>query len=138
MVKLVPYNPSTIRVPVYAQISAGLPLEDCPQIGWRDIRKPRGFRETKQYCAVRVNGESLRDAAILSGDFAICWLTPALEFNGQLSAVLVNGGITLKYVFYGSENMVRLEARNPAYLDRWVEADEIGIQAVVVRIERDL
>lgn len=107
-------------------------------MGWRDIRVPRGWKQTKKYCAVQINGESLRDAAILSGDYAICWLTPELEWNGQLAAVLVNGGITLKFVYYGAENRVRLESRNEAYADRWFEADEIGIQAVVVRIERDL
>lgn len=136
--KLLAYMPKTICVPVYAQISAGLPLEDCPQIGWREIRLPRGYRENKQYCAVQINGDSLRDAAILNGDYAICRLTPVLEFDGQLAAVSVGGGITLKFVYFSSGNKVRLESRNAAYADRWFDADDVSIQAVVIRIERDL
>lgn len=131
-------TPHTIVVPVYAQISAGLPLEDTPMIGWREIRVPRGYRETEKYFAVVVNGESLKDAAILKGDIAVCRLTPQVEYNGQLAAVLINGGVTLKFIFYCSDNRVRLESRNQKYSDWWYDADEVGIQAVVVRIERDL
>lgn len=131
-------TPRTIRVPVYSQIAAGLPLEETPMIGWREIRVPRGYRETESYFAVVINGESLKDIGIFKDDIAVCRITPRLDYDGQLAAVLINGGVTLKFVFFCSDNRVRLESRNPAYRDWWCEADEIGVQAVVVRIERDL
>lgn len=135
--KLLPFV-RKIRVPIYAQIAAGGPIDDSPIIGWRVIRAPENAKQTDSFFTVVINGDSLIDAAILNGDLAICRHSRQLDRNGQLAAVLVPGGMVLKYVYFGSENRVRLESRNARYRDLWFDADQIVIQAVVVRIERDM
>ncbi|MGE0133298.1 MAG: LexA family protein [Blastocatellales bacterium] len=135
---LTPFAPIMIRVPVYGQIAAGKPLHESPIVGWRWIRKPKNYKPNWRVCAVYINGNSLVEALIGDGDIAICRLTNELERNGQLAAVLIPEGITLKFCWFEQDGRARLESRNAAYKDRWFEGEDIRIQAVVIRIERDL
>lgn len=135
---LLPYNPEMIRVPVYSQIAAGPPFQETSQIGWRWIRVPRNYRPGQQICAVRIIGESLIEAAILSGDYAICRLTAEIERNGQLAAVLIGEGLTLKYTYFDPRGGVWLRGASTSYVDKYYEPGEAIIQAVVVRVERDM
>jgi repressor LexA len=134
---LTDYDTRSIRVPVYSQASAGKPLADCVFLGWRTIRIPRGYRKEHSYCAVLISGDSLIDEGILDGDYAICRLTSELERNGQLAAVLLADGLVLKHVWFEGRR-VRLQSRNRKYNDRVLSVEEVTIQGLVVRIERDL
>lgn len=103
-------KPSLIRVPLFAQIAAGNPFQDCFQIG----------------------------SAIVNGDVAICRFTTQLERNGQLAAVLIGDGLTLKYVHVETSGGCWLRAANPRFPDRFFLPGEAMIQAVALTIERDL
>lgn len=131
-------KPKLIRVPLFAQIAAGNPFQDCFQIGWRWIHPPRNYRPGHELCAVQINGDSLIGSAIVNGDVAICRLTPELERNGQLAAVLIGDGLTLKYVHVETNGGVWLRAANPLFPDRFFLPGEATIQAIVMMIERDL
>lgn len=98
---------------------------------------PANYHPGQRICAVQIIGESLIAAAILSGDFAICRITSELDFNGQLAAVLIRDGLTLKYVHFEMNGGVWLRAANKNYVDRYFEPGEALVQAVVVRTERD-
>lgn len=127
-----------ICVPVFASIAAGYSLSESSCIGYRWIAKPIGFRKGYQLCAVRVYGDSLINAAIISGDYAICRLTSQVERNGQLAAVLIGDGLTLKYVHFEGDGGLWLRAANPRVQDRYFSPGEAFIQATVLTIERDL
>jgi len=135
-------KPQLIRVPVFAQIAAGYPFNSFDEslcIGWRWIPPPRNYRRGHRLCAVRVFGDSLRESAILTGDYAICRLSTELDFNGQLAAVLIaNEGLTLKYAHCERNGVLRLRAANPRFKERYFQPGEAFVQAVVMTIERDL
>ncbi len=131
------YDRRTIRVPVYGQIAAGRPLDDASIIGWRDIRRPRDYHPSHRYCAVLVNGTSLTNDGILHGDYAILRLQPKLNYPGQLAAVFVPEGLTLKYC-HPDGSGIRLEGASLTYVPQWFSADDVKVQAIVIRIERDL
>ena len=137
-VSLIPYDPVMIRVPVYSQIAAGAPFHETSRIGWRWIRVPKNYRPSQQICAVQVVGDSLIGEAILTGDFAICRITPELERNGQLAAVLIGDGLTLKFTYFDPRGGVWLRGASVNYKDQYYEPGEAAVQAVVVRIERDM
>lgn len=127
-----------IRVPVYSQVSAGKPFSETARIGWRWIRVPKNYRPGQQICAVRIVGNSLIEDAILTGDYAICRITSELERNGQLAAVLIAEGLTLKYAHFDPRGGVWLRGASKHYRDTYYEPGEASIQAIVIRIERDL
>lgn len=131
-------KPQLIRVPLFAQIAAGNPFVDCFQIGWRWIHPPRNYRLGQELCAVQIIGDSLVGSAIVNGDVAICHLTPELDKNGQLAAVLIADGLTLKYVHFEANGGLWLRAANPRFPDRYCLPGEACVQAVVMTIERDL
>lgn len=131
-------RPQLIRVPVYSQIAAGTPFYDTNCIGHRWIPIPKGYRKGHRLCAVRVYGDSLVNAAIISGDYAICRLTSEVERNGQLAAVMIQEGLTLKYVHVETSGGLWLRAANPRVKDRYFSPGEAFVQAVVMTIERDL
>jgi len=136
-VTLTLYDARTIRVPVYGQIAAGKPLDDSPIIGWRQIRRPRDYKPGQRYCAVIVNGVSLQNAGILNGDHAILRMQRTINRTGQLAAILLPDGLTLKYIYPDGAG-VRLEGASLSYRPQWYPADDVSIQAIVIRIERDL
>lgn len=130
-------QPRWLRVPLYNQIAAGLPLAESEQIGTRMIRVPDGYRPGDRLIAVRLNGESLKEAGIYNGDFAIVKLTNRLTRNGELCAVLTLNGLMLKYVWLEPGGTVRLVSRNRRYADIVLPVDDVQVQGVVVRIEKD-
>lgn len=56
---------------------------------------------------------------------------------GQLAAILLPDGLTLKYCFPDGSG-VRLEGAHLSYHPQWYPAEDVSIQAIVIRIERDL
>lgn len=131
------YDWRTIRVPVYAQVSAGRPLDDSPIIGWREIRRPRNYSPNHKYCAMIINGNSLEDNGILSGDYAIVRLTNRLERVGQLCVVLTPDGLTLKYVHPLPNGEIQLAGASRLFTPLLYRIDETSLQGIVVRTERD-
>ena len=123
------------RVPLYGQISAGLPLNGLELIGSYHTRLPR--RPRARFAAVRINGDSLIEAQIFDGQIAVIELTPELQFNGQLAAVLTPEGLTLKHCWFEG-HLVRLLACNRRYRPQLWPVEEVTVQGFVVRIEKDL
>ena len=127
----------SIRIPVIGQISAGGPIETLPVIGYRTIRKPTHYGASQRYFATRIVGESLRDDAIRSGDIAICRFANSVT-NGKLAAVLLNGGVTMKYFYQDPDGTIWLEGAHPDYPAKSYRPEDVQVQAQVIRIERDL
>lgn len=113
---LKPVLPSSI--PILGSIAAGNPklaLEDC--IGTLDdIRELK--LEPGRY-ALTVRGDSMKDAGILDGDYAIIQ-TDVPVHNGQIAAVVIDEEATLKRIYYENER-VRLQPENEFYSPRYIE-----------------
>jgi repressor LexA len=125
---------SVIDIPIYGSIPAGLPNDQteepdgCISVDVETLRLPKGSR----VFALRVRGDSMTGAGILSGDVVV------LEFreprDGEVVAALVDGETTLKR-FITRRGRPFLKAENPRYPDL-IPARELVIQGVQVALLR--
>lgn len=109
-------------IPLLGKIAAGIPLEavECPD----DMLPvpPQLFRGTDLF-ALRVKGDSMKDAGILSGDIAVLNRQQDVA-DGEIAAVLLDDDATLKYLFRRRGTVV-LQGANPGFPDVVIRADEV-------------
>jgi repressor LexA len=123
-----------LEVPIYGTIPAGVPSDQieepdgCITVDPETLRLPKGSR----VFALKVRGDSMTGAGILSGDIVI------LEFreprDGEVVAALIDGETTLKR-FVTRRGKTFLKAENPRYPD-YIPAQELVIQGVQVALLR--
>lgn len=128
--------PPTIQIPVYGTIPAGLPADQqqesdgCVSVDLETLRLPKGA----QVFALKVKGDSMINAGILSGDLVI--LEPREARSGDVVAALIDGETTLKrYLVQNGQPF--LKAENPDYPDL-IPALELIIQGVQIALLRVL
>jgi SOS-response transcriptional repressor LexA len=128
------------NIPFAGDIGASKSSPDLPVDGLRAIRPVVGAHKTDQFCAAIVRGSSLLDDGIFDGDCAIIKITfERYEVTpGRLVAILTPYGLLLKHCYLTLNGEVRLVSANPAFQDLTFEPEQITIQGIVVRIERDL
>ena len=125
-----------IEIPIYGAIPAGLPADErqqpdgCVSVDVETLRLPKGAR----VFALKVRGDSMTGAGILSGDIVV------LEFkeakSGDIVAALIDGETTLKrYVVQRGKPF--LKAENPRYTNL-IPAQELVIQGVQIALLRVL
>ncbi|MCQ2604052.1 MAG: transcriptional repressor LexA [Spirochaetia bacterium] len=106
-------NMSIVRVPVLGNVAAGLPLLAEQNLdGYVAI--PENVLGHGTHFALKVKGDSMKDAGILDGDTAILVQQETAENGSIVVALLNNESITLKR-FFNEQNRVRLQAENPIY-----------------------
>ena len=101
-----------VQVPLLGAVAAGKPLfadEDRSE----SIRVPSDLAGAGACFALRVRGDSMRDAGILPGDIAIVRQSPSAE-NGDIVVALIEDSATLKR-YFREPTRIRLQAENPAY-----------------------
>ncbi|MCL6546714.1 MAG: hypothetical protein K6T61_15950, partial [Bryobacteraceae bacterium] len=94
-----------------------------------------GFRPKEGCFALRVRGDSMKDAGILDGDLVIVEPTPNPR-AGQIVVALIDGESTLKRLVRVQGKWF-LKAENPAYPELYPRADLV-IQGVVRTVIRRL
>ena len=125
-----------VEIPVSGTIAAGMPGDErqqpdgCISIDLETLRLPRGAR----VFALKVRGESMIGAGILSGDIVI------FEFreprHGEIVAALIDGETTLKR-YLVQRGKPFLKAENPKF-QNLIPAQELVIQGVQVALLRIL
>ncbi len=124
-------------IPLVGRVAAGTPLEAVENVeGHLDI--PGHFGSGELF-AVRVQGDSMRDAGILEGDCAVVRRQPRVE-NGAIGVALLDGAATVKYIFQ-TDRGYRLEPANPAYRPIDITPDdhpEFSIAGPVIGLVRTL
>ena len=125
-------------VPVFGNIPAGSPLEipasrseACITVDDTTL----GFKPQTGCFALKVRGESMKDAGILNGDIVIIQPTPSPRAN-QIVAALIDGESTLKRLVR-LRNRWFLKAENPAFPELHPREDLV-IQGVVRTVIRKL
>ncbi len=103
-------NKEMAEVPLLGTIAAGQPLFAEEQV--EDVFPlPLDFlNSNSQLFMLRVRGESMIEAGILSGDLIIVEKTSSVR-NGEIAAVLLDDSATVKY-FYKENGHYRLEPAN--------------------------
>ncbi|MDZ7270278.1 MAG: transcriptional repressor LexA [candidate division KSB1 bacterium] len=124
-----------VRVPLLGTITAGRPV--LAQQSIEDYLTLPGtlVRSTGPHFALRVRGDSMKDAGILDGDIVIVKSTKEAA-NGDVVAALIGEEVTIKRLVIKGEKRY-LKAENPAFSDIYPE-ETWSIQGKVVGLIRHL
>lgn len=102
-----------VQIPLLGEIAAGKPIFADENFE-RTIAIPSDLVENRvPHFALKVKGDSMIGAGILSGDVAIIEQTEIAK-NGDIVVALLEENVTLKR-FYIENNRYRLQAENPRY-----------------------
>ena len=105
-------RPSTVAVPLIGRVAAGSPILAEENIE-EYLAFPRSMIPEGSIFALRVVGDSMKDAGIFDGDIAVIKKQDIAQ-NGDIVVALIDDEATLKY-FYKDKKRVRLQPANKAY-----------------------
>ena len=122
-----------IEIPLHGRIAAGVPIEALE--GQATLPVPAALLGSGEHYALEVSGDSMIEAGILDGDFALVKRTSTAR-DGEIVVALVRGEeATLKYLRRES-GMVRLDPANAAYEPQIYSADEVEVQGKLAGLLR--
>ncbi|MEY4501963.1 MAG: hypothetical protein RIS52_1853 [Pseudomonadota bacterium] len=101
-----------LEIPLHGRIAAGLPIEALE--GQSSLAVPAALLGAGEHFALEVSGDSMVEAGILDGDYALIKKAQSAR-NGEIVVALVEENeATLKY-FRNEGNMIRLDPANRSY-----------------------
>lgn len=122
------------RLPVLGRIAAGTPIEAIQHEVDR-VATPAAFLGQGEHYILEVQGESMIDAGIHDGDYAIIQ-KGSTATNGEIVVALVDSQeATLKRLRKKGAS-IALEAANPAFETRIFGADRVAVQGKLVGLMR--
>jgi repressor LexA len=122
------------EVPIVGNIAAGLPLYAQQEWGGSVVIDSTLYRGPNLF-ALRVKGDSMKDAAILDGDLVICEPRQFAE-NGEIVVALINFEEATVKRFFRGEKHIELRPENPDYKAVRYDFNEILIQGRVIGVQR--
>ncbi len=120
-----------VNVPLLGRVAAGVPILAEENIE-EYLAFPRNMLPGSHTFALRVAGDSMKDAGINDGDIAIIKKQDIAQ-NGDIVVALIEDEATLKY-FYRDKKRVRLQPANKAY--KPIYTSNVSIVGVLVGIYR--
>ncbi len=122
-----------VEIPLHGRIAAGVPIEALE--GQSTLPVPAALLGSGEHYALEVSGDSMIDAGILDGDFALVKRTTNAR-DGEIVVALVRGEeATLKYL-RREGSMVRLDPANAAYEPQVYGPDEVEVQGKLAGLLR--
>ena len=116
------------NVPLVGRVAAGSPILAAENIDAYYPIGPGLFRENPDYL-LRVTGDSMKNAGILSGDLLAVKKTPLAE-NGQIVVARIDDEVTVKEFHRSGPDRVSLLPANPDY-----KAIEVNLKRRAFSIE---
>lgn len=114
-----------IEVPLHGRIAAGVPIEAFED--HNNLSVPAALLGSGEHYALEVSGDSMVEAGILDGDYALIQKADTAR-EGEIVVALVDGqDATLKY-FRREGTMIRLDPANGAYEPQRYAADRVMVQ----------
>ena len=99
------------RVPILGRITAGMPILATENFeGYINFAAETVHCRPEDLFALRVSGESMREAGIMDGDIVIVEKTPYAQ-NGQIVVAMIDDSATVK-TFYRENGHFRLQQEN--------------------------
>ena len=120
-----------LTLPILGKIAAGAPIEtieEPEQLNFADL-----VPEGKDVYALQVEGESMIEDAIASGDIVLIERRSTARNGETVVAVLPDGDATLKR-FYREDGHIRLQPANASMEP--IIVDEVEIRGVVIGVVR--
>lgn len=122
-----------IEIPLHGRIAAGVPIEAME--GRSMLSVPAALLGAGDHYALEVSGDSMVDAGILDGDFALIQRTDVAR-EGQIVVALIDEQeATLKY-FRRDGSRVRLDPANAAYEPQLYDPRQVRIQGKLAGLLR--
>jgi len=122
-----------IEIPLHGRIAAGVPIEALE--GQSTLPVPAALLGAGEHYALEVSGDSMVEAGILDGDFALVRRTETAR-DGEIVVALVRGEeATLKYL-RRENGMIRLDPANAAYDPQYYQPGEVEVQGKLAGLLR--
>ncbi len=114
-----------IEVPLHGRIAAGMPIEALEDS--QTLPVPAALLGSGEHYALEVSGDSMIEAGILDGDFALVRRTDSAR-DGEIVVALVRGEeATLKYLRHEG-GRIRLDPANATYDPQFYNENEVQVQ----------
>lgn len=124
----------TREIPIIGRVTAGLPMYAQQEWDGTVVIDTELFTDPHLF-ALRVKGDSMRDAAILNGDIAIC--SPRqYASNGEIVVALIRNDEATVKRFYLRKTYIELKPANPRFKPMRYGFDEVLVQGKVIGIQR--
>lgn len=123
-----------VFVPVLGKIAAGAPIEALEN-QTENLPLSKSFLGSNEYFALKVEGDSMIDAGINTGDYVIIKKTNIAESGKIVVALIDNHEATLKRMRKKGPS-IALESANPAYETKIYNAERVKIQGVLASLYR--
>jgi len=122
-----------IELPLHGRIAAGVPIEAIE--GQSTLPVPAALLGAGEHYALEVSGDSMVEAGILDGDYALVKRTEVAR-DGDIVVALVRGEeATLKYL-HRDNGMIRLDPANGAYDPQVYPPHEVQVQGKLAGLLR--
>jgi repressor LexA len=122
------------EIPIIGRVTAGLPMYAQQEWDGTLILDGDLFNEQHLF-ALRVQGDSMRDAAILNADLVVC--TPRqYARNGEIIVALVHHEEATVKRFFLHSDRIELRPENPDFQPMFYNFDEVLVQGKVVGVQR--
>ena len=122
-----------IEIPLHGRIAAGMPIEALETGTMLPV--PAALLGAGEHYALEVSGDSMIEAGILDGDYALIRRTDTAR-DGEIVVALVRGEeATLKYL-RREDGRVRLDPANSAYEPQIYDPREVVVQGKLAGLLR--
>lgn len=122
-----------VEIPLHGRIAAGVPIEAME--GYNMLSVPAALLGSGDHYALEVSGDSMVEAGILDGDYALIQRTEVAR-DGQIVVALIDENeATLKY-FRKENGRVRLDPANAAYEPQLYDVRQVRIQGKLAGLLR--
>lgn len=122
-----------VDVPLHGRIAAGAPIEAIE--GDRTLPVPAALLGPGDHYALEVSGDSMIEAGIFDGDYALVKRTDTARDGEIVVALINNEEATLKYLRRKS-GMVRLDPANASYEAQVYRPNEVQVQGKLAGLLR--
>lgn len=123
----------TIVVPLHGRIAAGLPVEALESD--RSLSVPAALLGPGDHYALEVSGDSMIDAGIFDGDYALIKRCEDARDGDIVVALIDDAEATLKYL-RREKNIIRLDPANAAYESQRYPASRVRVQGKLAGLLR--
>ncbi len=123
--RIAPPANDVMDIPLHGRIAAGMPIEALE--GQSTLSVPAALLGSGEHFALEVSGDSMVEAGILDGDYALIRKADVAREGEIVVALVDEAEATLKY-FRKEGAMVRLDPANRAYQPQRYRPDQIRVQ----------
>jgi repressor LexA len=126
-------NDSIIELPLHGRIAAGMPIEAME--GQSSLAVPAALLGPGEHYALEVSGDSMIEAGILDGDYALIRRVQTARDGEIVVALIDDAEATLKY-FRREGQMIRLDPANHAYSPQRYQSGQVQVQGKLAGLLR--